>query len=341
MKKINLGIIGCGYWGPNFVRNFSQIAGVSIIGICDMNPEKLAHIKRAYPDIPAYRDYIRLFNDKKLDAVIISTPASTHHAITKQALKRNKHVLVEKPISLKKEEARELIELSRKSKRILMVGHTFLYNPAVKRIKEIIAQKGLGRIYYIHSRRTNLGPLRKDVNAIWDLSPHDISIINYLLGSMPLEVSAYSQRFLSHILEDVGFVILKYPQNVLVHLHTSWLDPKKIREMTIIGSKKMLVYDDTNTNEPIRVYDKNVMKKRYEKEYRTFEEFQLIIRDGEVKIPKVSIQEPLKIECQHFIDCILNNKQPFTDGNEGLNIVRILEAIDKSIKENNNSIKIK
>lgn len=341
MKKINLGIIGCGYWGPNFVRNFSQMPGVRIAGICDMSPEKLAHIKHAYPTIPTYRNYNRLLKSNKLDAVIISTPAATHYTITKEALMDNKHVLVEKPISMKREEAEELIILSDKVKKVLMVGHTFLYNPAVKKIKEVIEQKKLGKIYYIHSRRTNLGPIRKDVNAIWDLSPHDISIINYLLGKYPIEVSAYSQRFLSHVLDDVGFVILRYPHNVLVHLHASWLDPKKIREMTIIGDKKMLVYEDTNTNEPIRLYDKSVMKKKYDREYRTYEEFQLIIKNGQVNSLNVPAQEPLKIECQHFINCITSGSRPLTDGENGLAVLCVLDAIDKSISGGGRFVKVR
>jgi predicted dehydrogenase len=340
MKKINLGIIGCGYWGPNFVRNFSQMTGVQISGICDMNLDKLAHMKQMYRNIRTYRDYQSLFKNNKLDAVIISTPASTHYSITKEALTKNMHVLVEKPISIKEEEAEELIKLSAKLKKILMVGHTFLYNPAVRKIKEIIEQKKLGKIYYIHSRRTNLGPIRKDVNAIWDLSPHDISIINYLLESKPLEVSAYSQRFLSHILEDVGFVVLRYPHNVLVHLHTSWLDPKKIREMTIIGDKKMLVYDDTNTNEPIKIYDKSVMKRKYDKEYKSFQEYQLIIKNGQVDIIQVDMQEPLKIECQHFIDCITSSTRPLTDGENGLTVLSVLAAIDKSIAKKGAFVKV-
>ncbi|MFH0935741.1 MAG: Gfo/Idh/MocA family oxidoreductase [Candidatus Omnitrophota bacterium] len=333
-KKINIGIIGCGHWGPNFVRNFSQMPNIEIAGVCDSSREKLAQIKEVYNNINTYGCYSDLLNNDGVDAVVISTPASTHYKITKEALHRNKHVLVEKPLSLKAKESEELLRISGKKKKVLMVGHTFLFNPAVNKIKEIIKSKELGRIYYIHCRRTNLGPLRKDVNAIWDLSPHDISIVNYIIGRMPLEVSAYSQGFLAHRMDDVGFIILKYPKNILVHIHVSWLDPKKIRETTIIGSKKMLVYEDTNVAEPIRVYDKQVMKKRYEKPYKDFEEFQLIIRDGRTEMPAVSSDEPLKLECRHFIDCIRTNKVPLTDAREGLDIVRILEKIEQSYKTN-------
>jgi len=334
MKRINLAIIGLGHWGPNFVRIFSQMREVNLCGICDNDKERLKQIKQLYHsnNFKIYSNYKKLLKNNILDALIIATPASTHYKITKDALERNKHILVEKPLSLNIEEAEELISLAKKKKKVLMVGHTFLYNPAVRKIKEIIEKKELGEIYYIHCRRTNLGPIRKDVNAIWDLAPHDISIINYLLEKKPEVISAYAQRFLPHKLEDVGFIILKYPPNILAHIHVSWLDPKKIREMTIIGSKKMLVYDDTNITEPIRIYDKGVMQKRYERPYYSFEEFQSIIRDGEVTIPKVEIAEPLKLECQEFIDCILNNKECLSNGEIGLEIVKILEEVKKNLK---------
>ncbi|MDI6606701.1 MAG: Gfo/Idh/MocA family oxidoreductase [Candidatus Omnitrophota bacterium] len=339
-KKINIGIIGCGHWGPNFVRNFYAMPGLRVAGVCDSNPEKLAHLKEVYNDINTYDSYSDLLNNDEVNALVISTPASTHYKITKEALARGKHVLVEKPLSLKLTQAQELLRISRRIKKVLMVGHTFLFNPAVNKIKEIIDKRRLGRIYYIHCRRTNLGPLRKDVNAIWDLSPHDISIVNYILGRMPLEVSAYSQRFLAHRMEDVGFIILKYPKNILVHIHVSWLDPKKIRETTIIGSKKMLVYEDTNAAEPIRIYDKQVMRKRYEKTYKDFKEFQLIIRDGRTDIPGVSSAEPLKLECRHFIDCINSGARPLTDVQGGVAVLRVLKAVDKSLDKKGRFVKI-
>ncbi|OGX15679.1 MAG: hypothetical protein A2166_02805 [Omnitrophica WOR_2 bacterium RBG_13_41_10] len=340
MKKINIGVIGCGHWGPNFIRNFSRMADVNMQAVCDINPDKLIQIKKEYRRIHTYKDYHNLLDNNKLNAVVISTPADTHHKITKEALEKNKHVLVEKPLSLEIAKIKDLIRVAKRTKKILMVGHTFLYNPAVNKVKEIIAKKELGKIYYIHSRRTNLGPLRKDVNAIWDLSPHDISIINYLLGQMPEHASAYSQRFLSHKLEDVGFIILKYPNRVLAHIHVSWLDPKKVREMTIIGSKKMLVYDDTSVNEPIKVYDKKVMARQYKREYHSFKEFQLIIRDGKVEMPRVNIEEPLKIECQHFIDCVTHGRKPLTAGENGLAVLRIMDAINKSIVKKGSFIRI-
>lgn len=337
---IKIGIIGCGHWGPNFVRNFSSLTDVSVIAVCDKDTAKLKNIEDMRLNTQCCVNYQDILNNREIGAVVISTPAVTHYQLTKESLKKNKHVLVEKPIALEIKHAQELIDISKNLKRVLMVGHTFLYNPAIKKIKEIIEKEELGQIYYIHSRRTNLGPLRKDVNAVWDLSPHDISITNYLLGKMPIECSAYTQRFLSHNLEDVGFMILKYPQNILSHIHVSWLDPKKVRETTIIGTKKMLVYDDINLNEPIKIYDKNVMEKTYDREYATFEEFQLIIRDGEVQIPEVKMQEPLKLECQHFIDSVVNGKRPLTDGEDGLKVLEVINAINQSIKKRGAFVKI-
>ncbi|MCM8781182.1 MAG: Gfo/Idh/MocA family oxidoreductase [Candidatus Omnitrophica bacterium] len=338
--KVNIGIIGCGYWGSNLIRNFNSIKNVQILSVCDIDSKKLKPLKHRYNLRKIYNNYRYMLKDIKLDAVVISTPAITHYRITKEALRQGKHVLVEKPMAVDSKQAIELIELSKKVKKTLMVGHTFLFNPAVNKIKEIICKGDLGRLYYIHARRTNLGPIRFDVNALWDLAPHDVSIINYLLGSMPNEVSAEAIRFLPHKLEDVGFIILRYVNSIIAHIHVSWLDPKKVREMTIIGSRKMVVYDDTDIDTPIRIYDKNLMEKRYRKSYYTFKEFKSIVKNGKCDKPKLDIQEPLMIECQHFIDCIINNKRPLTDGYEGLNIIKVMEAIDKSSRSNNKAVKI-
>lgn len=322
------------------MRIFSRMPGVKISGVCDINPKRLAYIKTNYGNISTYIDYNVILADKKTNAVVISTPVSSHFQIAKEAIEKGRHVLVEKPISLKAEEARELLRISEKKKKVLMAGHTFLFNPAVNKIKEIIRGQGLGRIYYIYSRRTNLGPLRKDVNAVWDLSPHDISIINYILGRMPLEVSAYAQRFLAHKLDDVGFIILKYPENILAHIHASWLDPKKTREMVFIGDSKMLVYEDTDLKHPIKVYDKGVMEARYERPYRSFKEFQLIIRDGTTDVLKVEKEEPLKRECRHFIDCIIGGREPLANAEGGLNILKVLSAVDKSVAAKGRFVKV-
>ncbi|MDP2904997.1 MAG: Gfo/Idh/MocA family oxidoreductase [Candidatus Omnitrophota bacterium] len=339
-RKINIGIIGYGQWGPNFARVLGSLDDVLVAGICDADKNKRALIKRTWPGVAVLSSYRGLLNDPAVDAVVVVTPVSTHYAIAKDALEAGKHVLVEKPLSANSAQAQDLVSLSLRMGKLLMVGHTFLYNPAVRKVKEILISKALGKIYYIHSRRTNLGPLRQDVNVIWDLSPHDISIINYLLDDLPLEAAAVGWNFLAHDLNDVGLISLKYARGIPAHIHVSWLDPKKIREMTIVGSKKMLVYNDIDTREPIKIYDKKVMKKKYDLPYKSFREFQLIVRDGSVATPKVELEEPLKMECMHFVDCIKNGKGPLSDGAQGRDVVRILESIDKSISSGGIKIKI-
>ncbi len=331
LKPLRIAIIGCGYWGPNFVRNFLRLPHVAIAGICDTNSDRRAFIKKTYPALTVCSDYRRLLHKEPIEAAVISTPAGTHFRITEECLIHGLHVLCEKPLSLTAGQIRSLMRLAGRRKRVLMVGHTYLYNAAVKSIREIVRSGELGRIYYIHARRSNLGPLRRDVNAIWDLSPHDISIITHVLGKLPTQVSAYAQRFLSHGVEDVGFAIMRFAPDILAHLHVSWLDPKKVRELTIIGSKKMLVYEDTNTSEPIRIYDKGVMQRYYSRPYRNFREFRLIIREGEVSVPAVTYGEPLFNECEHFLECIRGSRRPLSDGENALSVVKVLNAIDASI----------
>lgn len=334
MKKVvNLGIIGCGHWGPNFVRNFSHLPGAHVCEVSDLNIERLMHIKRLYPSVKISQDYERLLGDDKLDAIIIATPAVTHYKIAKECLHKNKHVLVEKPIALKVNEAEELIRLSQKRKRVLMVGHTFLYNPAINKMQKLIKKGELGRIYYFYSTRTNLGPLRTDINAMWDLAPHDISIFSYLLDSEPYQVAARGGVYLQENMQDVAFITLNYPNKVVAHIHVSWLDPRKIRTITMVGDQKMVVFNDLDNKEPIRVYDKRVMKKRHPYDYDTFEEFKMIIQEREVAIPRIKMIEPLKDECHHFLDCIVKNKVPLTDGNNGLKVLKVLIAIQRSLNK--------
>lgn len=337
---VKIGIIGCGHWGPNFVRNFSQMPHVKVSSVCDINPQRLHHIKQLYPAIKTFTNYRYILNDSDIDAVVIATPAVTHYTLTKELLLNNKHILVEKPIAMNIAEAEELIRLSIKKRRILMVGHTFMYNPAVKKIKEYIEKGEVGRVFYLHSRRTNLGPLRRDVSAMWDLAPHDISIFSYLLNANPIEVIARGQYYLQRDKEDVAFINLIYPKNIIANIHVSWLDPRKVREITVVGSKKMVIFDDLNLNEPVRLYDKRVMKKKYKQDYDSFEEFQMLIQEGEVIIPVVKIEEPLKIECRDFLECINENKNPLSDGGSGLNILKVLIAIQESLEKKGEAVSI-
>lgn len=332
MKNINIGIVGCGYWGPNFVRNFKQIKGVSVKYVCDLNAERLSHIKKLYPDIVAIKDYLHILRDEDIVAVVIATPPSSHFSLAKGALLHKKNLLIEKPITMDIDEARELIALAAKEQKIVMVGHTFKFNPAVLKLRELIKSGSLGKIFYIYSRRTNLGPLRKDVNAVWDLAPHDISIVNFILGKNPLSVSAQGAKYLPRNLEDIAFISLNYPNKILVHIHVSWLDPKKTREIVAVGSRKMAIFNDLDAENPISVYDKSVMKKKFKQDYDSFEEFQTIIKNGKVQTPQVKKVEPLNAECRHFIECLRKNQTPLTDGDDGVDVLRVLLAIDKSLR---------
>jgi len=299
--------------------------------VCDLSIERLRHLKKLYPDMRTTQNYLDILEDKDIKAVVIATPANTHYRLAKAALLSGKHVLVEKPIAIRTSDAKDLIRIARIKKRVLMVGHTFKFNPGIKALKELIKNRKLGEIYYIYSRRTNLGPLRKDVNAMWDLAPHDISIISYLLNSQPQDVTARGKKFLAHNLEDVVFMTLTYPRKIFVHVQVSWLDPRKVREIIVVGSKRMAVFDDLNASEPIKVYDKSVAKKHFKQDYRSFREFRMIIKEGKTYSPHVISREPLRVECQHFIACIRKNKKPFTDGKDGLSVLSVMEALQKSL----------
>jgi predicted dehydrogenase len=341
MKKVNIGVIGCGHWGPNFIRNFNRIKGVSVKYACDLNIESLSRIRKLYPETITTQDYRQILKDNNIDAVIIATPANTHYRLTKESLAFDKHVLVEKPIALRINEVKELIKIAKENKRVLMVGHTFKFNPGISKLKWFIKTSKLGRIYYIYSRRTNLGPLRQDVSAMWDLASHDISILNYLLNNKPISVIARGEKYISHNLEDICFITLTFPGKILAHIHVSWLDPKKVREIVVVGSKKMAVFDDLDLNAPVKVYDKSVVMKKFKQDYSSFEEFQMIIRDGSVILPKIKKVEPLFAECRHFIGCVRENKNPFTDGRDGLEVLKVLIGIQDSLAKNSVSVSLK
>ena len=329
-RIINIGIIGVGYWGPNYVRIFNELEQSKISCCCDVDGAKPDQIKRTNPFIETTKDYKDLLLASDVDAIVVSTPASTHYKIVKDCLVAGKDVLVEKPIALNSKDAEELVNTAKKEKRILMVGHTFVYNSVVQKLKDYIYNGDLGDIYYLHFSRTGLGPIRKDVNAMWDLAPHDISMLLYLLEDMPTEVSAKGQSYLQEGVEDVVFMTLRFPENILASIHVSWLDPYKIRRVTVVGSKRMAVFDDVNKLETLKIFDKGI--DRYgEKSYADYGEFQLEIRDGDVHIPKIVMGEPLKNQCKHFIECVRERKEPLTNGEEGLKVVRILEAAQESL----------
>jgi len=338
---LKIGVIGCGYWGPNLIRDFSEIDEVEITVLCDSSPDTLSRFKKKLPNAKTYTSSDEFFNSKNIDAVVIATPANTHYRLAKQALLGGKHVLVEKPMTYNVSEAEELIDISKKQKRILMVGHTFEFNPAVIRIKELIAKGELGKVYYITSRRLNLGKIREDINALWNLAPHDISILNFITDSMPLKVKAWGGSFLKDSHEDLAFINLVYPNNIIANVHVSWLDPLKVRDTVIVGSKKMVLYDDVDSEARIKIYDKGADKLGHHNTPGGFGEFQIKLRAGDLLVPKIDMTSPLKQECRHFVDCVLNNKAPKTGGENGLRVVKVLNAAYTSLKNGSKEIDIK
>jgi predicted dehydrogenase len=334
---VTLGVIGCGYWGPNLVRNFTQLSGAEVKTCVDLSPERLDHMRNLYPTVEVSRDYKSVLKDEEIQAVVIATPVSTHFAIARDALLAGKHVFIEKPITRTFEEGLELIRLSSERGLTLMVGHTFVYNAAVRKIKELIESGELGEIFYISTTRVNLGLFQEDINVIWDLAPHDISILNFVLSSRPERVSATAHSYIQPRIEDVAFFNLWYPNQILGNVHVSWLNPNKIRLTTVVGSKKMLVYDDVSSLEKIRIYDKGVTVQPH---YDTFGEFHLAYRFGDIFIPRLDDAEPLKVECTHFLECLGNGKSPRSDGTRGTEVVRVLEAVNDSIRRGGESVPV-
>jgi predicted dehydrogenase len=337
---INLGIIGCGHWGANLVRNFSITDDCSIKYVSELSPERQKFVKEYYDEIDVISDNEQLFTDDEIDAIVIATPPSSHYKLAKESLLAGKHTFVEKPLSLKLSEAIELVNLAKDIKKVLMVGHTVIYNDSIEMVKDIINSGEIGEIYYVYASRLNLGKVRSDVNVMWSLAPHDISVILHILGKKVLSVSAKGLSYIQDKIEDVVYLNLNLENNINVQIHLSWLDPNRRRELTIVGSKKMLVYDDTS-DERIKIYDKGIDKQNqypYMGEYKNFGEYQLIQRAGDVVIPKVKLNEPLKKECQHFIDCITNNKEPMTSGKSALEVIRILEHAERSLYDSGKEI---
>ncbi len=337
---IKIGLIGCGHWGPNYIRAFQRIKGTSLEVACDLDRKKLKIIKDKYPHIGITTNIDDVINNSSLDAVVIATPAKTHYSLIKKALEAGKHVLAEKPLTVKTEEAKDLIKLAKKGKKVLIPGHIFEHHDGIKEVQKRISNKVLGKPYYMYSRRTNLGPIRNDVNAVWDLALHDISIFNFILNAIPFKVKANGFSYLRDNIEDVGFITLYYPKNIIAHIHVSWLDPRKIREIVIVGDKKMLMFNDLDYSHPIKIYDKRVMKKKYEKSYSTFEEFKMIIKSGQESTPKIKMREPLLIECKNFINCLKQGKADPKFLKRGLAAVAVLVAARESIINNGKTVKI-
>jgi predicted dehydrogenase len=328
-KRIKVGVVGCGYWGPNLVRNFRSLPDCSMTMMCDLSENRLTHLKSLYPEVEGGTDYSHMLNGVGLDAVVIATSVRSHFPMAKASLLAGKHTFIEKPMAASTGECEELIDIARKQGAVLMVGHTFLYSPAVKKIKEIVQHGDIGEIRYICARRLNLGLYQKDINVAWDLAPHDISIILHIMEAEAISINCHGSAHITPGVEDVTTLWLNFAGDRSAIIHSSWLEPKKIREMTIVGSKRMIVYDDLSPLEKIRIYDARVERPAH---YDTFAEFNYAYHYGDVHVPYLKQEEPLKTECQHFLDCINRGTTPLTAGEQGLELIRILEASSKSLK---------
>ncbi len=334
---VNVGVIGYGYWGPNLVRNYEQMPESNLVACCDLNPDNLKKVKALYPKVEVTQQIDDLLNNPSIDAVVIASSAVTHYDLAKKALLAGKHVMVEKPLTLSSETSRELIDIADKAGGILMVGHLLEYHAAVDYIRGLVEAGELGDIQYLYTQRLNLGQVRTDENALWSLAPHDISIIFYLLGGKePAEVSARGQSYITEGVEDVVFCSISFKDNTMAHIHVSWLDPHKIRKLTVVGNKKMAVFDDMESSEKIRIYDKGVGANP---DYRTYGE-DLTLRFGDIIIPSVKMKEPLRAECEHFIQSIQTGQRPRSDGYNGLRVVKVLEAAQKSLKSGGKPVTI-
>jgi predicted dehydrogenase len=321
-------LVGYGYWGPNLLRNYMEMPEAWVQWVCDIRPEALARAQSRYPAVPGTTDYRQVLDDPKVEAVLLATPISTHFSLARDALLAGKHVFVEKPMTGSTADALELVNLARTSGLTLMVGHTFVFSPPVHKVKEIIDSGELGDIFFVTSSRVNLGLHQRDVSVVWDLAPHDLSILHYWLGETPNSVAVTGRACINPGVPDVAFVNLRFPSGIVAELQVSWLSPVKLRRTIVVGSKKMLLYDDTESVEKVKIFDHGV-------DYRdpaTFGEYQLSYRTGDILSPKIGGSEPLFLEATHFLECLNTGSRPITDGAAGLSVVASLEAADYSLR---------
>jgi predicted dehydrogenase len=329
-------LVGFGYWGPNLARNLQAHAGDRWRYLVELSPERGAKAAGLYPKVTVTDDLAAVLDDPAVGMAVVATPAATHAPLTKRLLEAGKHVLVEKPLALSSVDAIALARLADQRERVLMVGHTFEYVPAVRKMKELVDGEDFGDLLYLHSQRLNLGRIQSDINAFWSIGPHDVSIANFLVGQRPEWAAAEGARYLNKDVEDVAFVTVGYPGGVLAHMHVSWLDPSKTRRTTVVGSKQMLVYDDMEADAKLRVYDKGA-DKVFEDEYGAW---QYRLRDGVVTVPELEKAEPLGVELRHFLECASTGTRPRTDGWNGVDVVAVLEAVDASLRAGGAQVKV-
>lgn len=332
----NIGVLGYGYWGPNIVRNFNSIKGVKVVSLCDTDRNALKRARKDYPQLGIYTDYHDVTRAKDIDAVAIVTPVFNHFELAKNALLKGKHIFVEKPFTAKTSEAEILVQLAGKKRLKIMVDHTFLFTGAVKKIKELIDNNVLGNLYYYDSTRINLGLFQHDVNVIWDLAPHDLSIMDYVLKEKPVAISAIGAGHFARRPENIAYIVVHFNNNLIAHFHINWLSPVKIRTTLIGGAKKMLVWNDLETDEKIKIYDKGVKIINKEGIYSLLVEY----RSGNMFSPRIDHTEALKRETEYFIDCVLSDTIPINDGDAGLRVVKMLEAANRSLKKKGALIKL-
>jgi predicted dehydrogenase len=325
---INVAVVGAGAWGKNHIRVFSEIPNVRLRYVCDQDPSKLRALQKTYPQAKMVEDLKPILQDPEVRGVVVASSALSHYSLSKEILQADKDVLVEKPMALSVKEAEEMIEISERRKRILMVGHLLIYHPVVDRLKDMVASGELGKIYYIYTQRVNLGVIRQDENALLSFAPHDVSVILYLLDEEPVMVTGCGESYIQKGIEDVAFLGLQFSDGKMANIHLSWLDPHKLRKITIVGSKKMVVFDDMEVSEKLKVYDKGVKNLSYD----TYGEY-LSLRFGDITIPSVKMTEPLRAEAEHFIHSIESRKEPKTGGRDGLKVVKILMAAQESLKK--------
>ncbi len=330
---INIGIIGYGYWGPNIVRNFNSIEGVKVSSICDRNQDAMNRARKSYPHVNLTTEPNDILNSPEVDAVAVITPVSTHFELAKKAIQNGKHVFVEKPFTATVAQAEQLIELAEQKRRTIMVDHTFLFTGAVKKIKQLIDDKVLGDLYYYDSIRVNLGLFQPDVNVIWDLAPHDFSVMDYLIDEKPAAVSACGKAHVNAY-EDTAYVTVQFNNSIIAHFNVNWLSPVKVRTTLIGGEKKMLLWNDLEADEKIKIYDKGIDINSKESSYKLLVNY----RSGDMYAPRVEQIEALKLETEYFVRCAMSGERPINDGHSGLRVVKLLQACNQSIKENGREV---
>jgi predicted dehydrogenase len=335
-ETVGIAVVGTGDWGANLVRNFADLPGSRLLALHDSDPARLARSASQYPGARPLATLEELLAFPEVQGAVVAASAVAHHALAKALLEAGKDVFVEKPLALSVAHAEELVRIARQRGRILMVGHLLLYHPAVRHLKGMVERGELGDLFYLYSQRVNLGKVRRDENALWSFAPHDLSVILHLVGADPLDVVARGSAFLQKSVEDVVFVDLRFPGGKLAHVHVSWLDPHKLRKFTVVGSRKMAVFDDMEASEKVRIYDKGVDRAGEVVSYGDA----LTVRSGDILIPKISLQEPLRLECQHFVDCVREHKTPLTDGTGGLQVVRVLSAAQASLEQGGTPVRL-